>query len=251
VSPTGSFEDHFSAGSADYAAFRPRYPEELFDFIASLPMCRRVAWDCATGSGQAALPLAERFARVIATDASAEQLAHAERHSRVEYARALAHESGIAGGSVDLVTVAQALHWFPFHSFFGEVRRVLAPGGAIACWCYGRLTVDRAIDPVIEHYHSVTCGPYWPPERRHVEDGYANIAFPFDDIVAPGSWFIEQPMSLDRLAGYLRTWSASRRLAAAIGEDPVGTVVAELRPRWGPASSVRVVRWPLSIRAGR
>ena len=245
-----SFKDYFSASAAEYAAFRPRYPDALFDFVASLPARRHTAWDCATGNGQAAVPLAKRFDRVIATDASAEQLAHAERDARVTYRMALADSSGMEAGSVDLVTVAQALHWLPHDAFFAEVRRVLAPGGALAVWCYARLTIAPDIDEVIERYYAGTLAPHWSAERALVDQGYRTIAMPIDEVVAPVV-SMASDMTLDELAGYFRTWSGTRKLAEAIGRDPVAEVREQLRPLWGPETERRTVRWPLHVRAGR
>ena len=245
-----SFKDYFSASAAEYAAFRPRYPEALFDFVASLPARRVTAWDCATGNGQAAIPLAQRFDRVFATDASAEQIAHAEPHARVDYRVALAGSSGIEAGSVDLVTVAQALHWLPADAFFAEARRVLAPGGALAVWCYARLTIAPDIDQVIERFYAGTLARYWSPERALVDQGYRTIAMPIDEVAAPVVSMASE-MTLDELAGYFRTWSATRKLAQAIERDPVVEVREELRRLWGPDSERRTVTWPLHVRAGR
>jgi SAM-dependent methyltransferase len=244
------FKDYFSATAAEYATFRPRYPAKLFEFVASLPSRRRAVWDCATGNGQAAVPLADHFDRVIATDASVEQVAHAEPHDRVTYRVALADSSGLESNSIDLVTVAQALHWLPLERFFAEVRRVIAPGGVLAVWCYSRLTVDPNIDEVIEHYYVDLCGPYWSPERALVDQGYRTIALPIDEVDAPALW-IESPLNLDEFAGYVRTWSATRKFAAAIGRDPVVDVVESLRPLWGHDTARRLIRWPLHVRAGR
>ena len=248
--PSPGFKDYFSAGAAEYATFRPRYPAGLFEFVASLSSSRRTVWDCATGNGQAAVPLAAHFDRVIATDASAEQVAHAEPHDRVTYRVALADASGLDAGSVDLVTVAQALHWLPLERFFAEVRRVIAPGGVLAVWCYSRLTADPIIDEVIEHYYVDLCGPYWSPERSLVDQGYRTIAMPIDEVAAPPLW-IESPLNLEELAGYVRTWSATRKFAAAIGRDPVVDLVESLRPLWGDDAARRLVRWPLHVLAGR
>jgi SAM-dependent methyltransferase len=244
-----TFKDYFSANAAEYATFRPRYPAALFEFVASLPAKPGVAWDCATGNGQAAVPLALHFDRVIATDASAEQIAHANHHPRVSYAVALADASGLEAGSIDLVTVAQALHWLPLDRFFAEVRRVLRPGGALAVWGYTRPRLAGAMDDVVERYHSGTCGPYWWPERRLVDEGYRSIAMPFDDVPAP-PFDIQVELTLDEFTGYLRTWSATRKLAAEIGGDPVGPVVDELRALWGAPGETRPVRWPVHVRAG-
>lgn len=244
------FKDYFSAAAAEYATFRPRYPAELFDLVASIPERRGTVWDCATGNGQAAVPLADRFDRVIATDASAEQIAHATRHPRVEYGVALADASGIDAASVDLVTVAQALHWLPFEPFFAEVRRVLAPGGALAIWCYTRPELADDLDGMLLDFYSGTCGPYWSPERALVDGGYASVAMPIDELSAP-PMSIEARLTLAEFGGYLRTWSAARKLASAIGRDPVIEVEEAMRPNWSEAGDRRLVRWPLIVRAGR
>src|SRR5688500_2481140 len=196
------------------------------------------------------MPLAKRFDRVIATDASAEQIAHAERGARVGYRVALADASGIEAGSVDLVTVAQALHWLPPDAFFAEVRRVMAPGGALAIWCYARLSIAPDIDQVIERYYAGTLAPYWSPERALVDQGYRTIAMPIAEVEPPVMSMVSD-MTLDELAGYMRTWSATRKLAAEIGLDPVADVREALIPLWGPTTGRRTVRWPLHVRAGR
>ncbi len=246
---TPSFKDYFSSAAAEYAAFRPRYPDALFDFVASLPASRANAWDCACGNGQASVPLAAHFDRVIATDASSEQIAHATPHPRVSYAVALAHASGLDAGSVDLVTVAQALHWLPLDRFFAEVRRVLAPGGALAVWCYTRPELTGATDAIVDRFHSVTCKAYWPPDRTLVDDAYRTIAMPFDDVPAPALG-IEAQLTLDQFAGYIRTWSAARKLAAESGFDPVIALREELAAHWGSETDTQLVRWPVYVRAG-
>ena len=244
------FKDHFSASAAGYATFRPKYPPELFDFVAALPERRRVAWDCATGNGQAALPLAERFERVVATDASAEQIAHATPHPRISYGVGLADESGLDGESVDLVTVAQALHWLPHERFFAEVRRVVIEAGVLAVWCYTRPVLQGDLDPILVRYYSQTCGPYWPPDRKLVDDGYRGITLPIDEVEAP-PLNIESHLTLAEFGGYVRTWSATMRLAGEIGRDPVVDVESDLRTHWGGEDERRLVRWPIRVRAGR
>ena len=244
-----AFHDHFSAVAAGYAAFRPGYPDALFAELARLAPARDTAWDCATGSGQAAVGLARHFRTVIATDASAEQIAAATRHERVTYRVAPAETSGLAEHSVRLVTVAQGLHWFDIPRFFSEVKRVLSPGGLVAVWCYGLPTLHDAIDGIVGAFYAQEVGPYWPPERALVEARYRTIDFPFEEIELP-EFRMEADLSLEGFAGYLRTWSAVAGHARARGSDPVGPLVRRIAPHWGDPAHTRRVRWPLSVRAG-
>lgn len=175
-----AFQDLFSAQAATYAAIRPDYPPALFAFLESVVERRRVAWDCATGNGQAALALTEVFDRVIATNASAEQIAHARAHQRIEYRVATAEASGLANASADLVTVAQALHWFDRDRFYAEAKRVLVPRGVLAVWSYGDPTIpdDDALDAALQHFNLVTLGAYWPAGRGLVGRATRQLVFP-------------------------------------------------------------------------
>ena len=245
------FKDHFSGHAADYARHRPRYPDALFDWLAGIAPRRERAWDCGTGNGQAAVGLAPRFAQVVATDASAEQIASAAPHERVEYRVAPAERSGLEDASVDLVTVGQALHWFDPDAFHAEVRRVLAPGGVLAAWSYSLSRVTPEIDEIVRGFYTDTVGPYWPPERVHVESGYRTLPFPFDEIAGAPALAVSAAWDLAAFASYLRTWSAVKRFESAEGFDPVGALVSRLGPAWGDPSRVRRVEWPIHLRAGR
>jgi ubiquinone/menaquinone biosynthesis C-methylase UbiE len=223
-----TFSDHFSADASGYARVRPGYPRALFEWLASVAPDRRLVWDCGTGSGQAAVPLAEHFAQVVATDPSAAQLAHATRRAGVCYAAMSAEHSALATSSASLVTVAQALHWFDQPAFYAEARRVLAASGVVAIWSYGLLSLhDRSLDGVIRHFHEETVGPYWPAERRQVDEGYRTLVLPFERVDAP-AFAMEADWTVDHLAGYLSTWSAVRRARAATGG--IRTLLDQLAP---------------------
>lgn len=243
-----TFHDHFSGVSREYAAFRPRYPAALFAALAERAPARRAAWDCATGNGQAAVGLAEHFDAVVATDASERQIAAATPHPRVTYRVAPAERSGLADRSVDLVTVAQAVHWFDMPAFFEEVRRVLVPGGLAVVWCYELMMIDPAVDAIVDRFYRGTVGPYWPPERKLIETGYASVQFPFREIDLP-PLAIDAAFSLSELSGYIGTWSAVLRYREAHGSDPVTTVIEEIAKVWG-SEERRRVRWPIAFRAG-
>lgn len=244
------FKDHFSTRSSGYAAFRPGYPDELFAALAREARGHDLVWDCATGSGQAARGLASHFTHVLATDASAAQIAAAVPHAGVEYRVALAEASGLPDHCADLVAVAQAVHWFDLTAFYAEARRVLKPGGALAIWCYERLSIEPALDAIVEDFYAGLLDPYWPPERRHVEAGYRDLPFPFAETPFPvvemgATW------TLDQLLGYFSTWSAVKAYQKATGVDPLPALRERLAAAWISLASAKPIKWPLSVRLGR
>ncbi|HKV97340.1 MAG TPA: class I SAM-dependent methyltransferase [Gammaproteobacteria bacterium] len=245
-----SFKDHFSGHAAAYADARPRYPVELFQWLATLTAQHALAWDCGTGNGQAALGLAEHFKKVIATDPSKEQIANAFPHAHVEYRVAAAASPGLDHHSVDLVTVAQALHWFDLPKFYAQLKRVLKSDGAIAAWCYGLCSITPDIDAVLRDFYNSTVGPYWPPERRLIDDAYRTLEFPFREITPP-AFSMRHQWDLAQFLAYLDTWSAVQRYIQENGRNPVGKLGDTLRRVWGAPDSQRTVSWPLHIRAGR
>ncbi len=246
-----SFHDHFSHVASAYAGHRPGYPPELFSFLASHCARRDLAWDCACGSGQATVGLAAHFAHVVATDASAAQITAATSHPRITYRLAPAESSGLEPESVDLITVAQALHWLDLPRFYPEARRVLAPHGWIAVWTYGTPALDDPhLNALLQDFERSVVGPYWPPERLHVENGYRDLAFPFDETTV-SSMTMNVEWRLAELLGYVRTWSATTRCMAATATDPVADLAARLAPSWGDDTRTRSLRWPLKMRLGR
>jgi SAM-dependent methyltransferase len=244
------FKDHFSRLASTYASFRPRYPAALFDYLAQSCRQRDCAWDCACGSGQATRDLAARFATVIATDASAAQVAVAAPHANVLYRVASAEASGLDPSSVDIVTVAQALHWFQLAPFYAEVERVLRPGGVLAAWTYGVVHVAGAsIDKLLQQFYWGTLQSYWPAERELVESGYRTLSFPYPQLPSP-VFAMQEEWSLSQLIGYSRSWSATARYAERNGSDPALLLEKSLLPEWGDPQLLRCISWPLSLRIG-
>jgi SAM-dependent methyltransferase len=245
---TVNFKDHFSKQAADYAKFRPRYPRKLFDYLGSIAPNRQLAWDCGTGNGQAAVGLASVFDRVIATDASEKQIANAQPHERVKYRVAPGENSGIGSETIDLIMVAQALHWFDLDRFYPEAREVLKPAGVLAASAYNLLHIEPTIDEVVNRYYYEVVGPFWPPERRLVEQ-FADLPFPFQEIDPP-KFEMTASWDLDHLLGYLRTWSSTQRFIAEKNSDPLEQIMDELRVAWADPQQTRKVIWPLVLRVG-
>lgn len=240
------FKDHFSGHADRYAQYRPRYPDALFECVVQRCRCHQLAWDCATGNGQAARSLAPYFARVVGSDASEQQIASAAPCENVEYRVATAESSGLDDASVDLVTVAQALHWFDIPGFFAEADRVLKKGGVLAVWCYEHCVVDCACDALIRQVFAEV-EACWPPERLLVENRYQDIDFPYSarrssDFELRMTWRVED------MLGYMRTWSATTRYQRQKGADPVAGYEQQLRASWGEGR--RIVRWPITLYIG-
>jgi ubiquinone/menaquinone biosynthesis C-methylase UbiE len=245
------FKDHFSKHSNVYAKYRPQYPPELFEFLSSLVEAHESAWDCATGNGQAAQGLTPHFERIIATDASKEQIANAVTHKKISYIVCTADHTPIPSHSLDMVTIAQALHWLNFPSFYTEVSRTLKRGGVIAAWGYGWMQISPDIDRFTKEFVHTIVGPYWPPERRHVDERYSCIPFPFEEI-HPQEFSMEKQWDMEELIGYLETWSSSRRFFEEQHFLPTDIIRSRLHDAWSnDPSSKKTIRWPLFMRVGR
>ena len=225
-----------------YKKYRPSYPTNLIDFLSEMAPNTSLAWDCGTGSGQAAQVIAQKFDRVIATDMSTSQIAHAEPSKKIQYRVASAGRSGIPNGCVDLTTAAHAVHWFNLNSFYREVARVSKPNAIIACWCYGLLSIDRQLNPLIrELYYDILQSRYWPKKQRDLIDGrYEQLYFPFVEIPAQQFDMFASWTRRD-LLGYLRTWSAVRKFKKLKGTDPISLIRGRLRKVWPDPRKKRAI----------
>jgi SAM-dependent methyltransferase len=245
-----NFEDHFSKQAETYVQFRPRYPQQLFQFLSEQTSDHQLAWDCATGSGQAAQSLIPYYDRVIATDASAEQINNAPPHERIDYRIEPAEESSLDSHSVDLVTVAIALHWFDFERFYQEVRRVVRPGGIIAAWTYHRPQITPEIDQGIANLEDQVLGEYWPEQLHYLREHYQTLPFPFVEL-SPPAFRIEAEWNLDQMLGFFNTWSAVRRFKEKSGFHPFKLIWDDFLAAWGERSQTHHIVWPLYMRVGR
>jgi SAM-dependent methyltransferase len=240
----------YSPFARQYALSRPGYPAGLFAYLSSLVDRHLLAWDCATGNGQAALELVKHFERVIGTDISEEQIKHAVQHPRIAYHVARSDQSGISGTSVDLITVASAIHWFDLDSFYKEVQRVLRPGGILAAWSYHVGNVESPFDRIFERFYRGILAPYFPRGAKLVDDRYETITLPGKPLEAE-DFHVSATWSFDQMIAFIKSWSGTQGYMKERGEDPVAFIVEELGQIWGSRDSVHSVRWPLFMKVSR
>lgn len=239
------FKDLFSKQSVDYAKYRPVYPQELYDYLKSLPLNHHSVWDCGTGNGQAAAELAAFFDHVTATDPSAKQIQSATPHPRISY-RIASAEDFSSETKFNLITVAQAFHWFNHDRFAEVIKKIAAPDAHLVVWSYANAFVSPEVDRAVTHLYEDILDPFWDPERKIVETGYKTLSMPFKEVEAP-KLVMTADWSVDHFIGYLSTWSALQKFIAARGVNPLETEAVKIAEAWG-AGKTRTVSWPLSIR---
>ena len=244
-----NFKDHFTKQAESYAKFRPDYPDELFEFLASVSPSKELAWDCATGSGQAANGLAKYFNKVIASDASVNQVNNAFKNERIIYKVFPAEEADIESSTVDLITVAQALHWFNFERFYSEVRRVLKKDGIIAVWLYDLVKISPGVDIITKKFDEEILKNYWPPERQLFYDKYKGIPFPFKKVEAP-EFEMTAKWTYNDLLGFLGTWSGTQKFRDGENYDPLNLIREELIKTWGD-EKLKSATWELVLKIGK
>lgn len=241
-------KDNFSAQASDYSKFRPTYPQEMIDYILSFVSQKRAALDVATGNGQVAVLLSPHFEEVFATDISQKQLDNAGHRPNITYRLESAENTKFSDNQFDLITVAQAIHWFDFDKFYDEAKRILKPDGVIAVMGYGLFITNPESDKIILNFYESIIGPYWDAERKYIDDNYTTIPFPFDE--QPGKAFNNAATwNFEQLAGYLETWSAVQHYKNANGTNPVEIIRDELKQSW--ENSNKQVTFPLLLRVGR
>lgn len=246
-----SGKDLFSVQAQDYAKFRPTYPPALFSYLANLCPERKSAWDCATGNGQAAYEIAKFFQTVYATDLSQKQIQQAKRHPQIRYSQGRAEQSGLPPSLADLITVAQAFHWFDHKLFFREARRVVKPHtGLLAIWIYEQSTIHSQIDEVLGDFHTQVVGKFGENELHTFKARFSEMSLPFQEIKTP-QFSISQTWTVDQLKGYLFTWSATQTAIRKTGKNPVEEFSSRIDKAWGDLNAPHEVKWPMIVRVGR
>ncbi|VFJ13436.1 class I SAM-dependent methyltransferase [Candidatus Nitrosocosmicus franklandus] len=243
--------DHFSSTSKEYSFSRPTYPDILYKYLDDITPGKDKAWDCATGNGQAAVGLCKYFKNVIASDASKEQLAYRFPRSNIHYEMFPAERANLEDGSIDLITVAQAAHWFDLDKFYKEVTRVSKNNGILAIWSYGMHKIDNHIDTISAKLNvgGDILGKYWPKETIYVKEDYKTISFPFKEIMTP-KFEMTVNWNLDELVSYMQTWSAVKRFSVEKKFNPIDLIMTDLEKLWGKRENKKLVKWDINIRIG-
>ena len=241
-------KDNFSENAANYKQFRPEYPKELFDFIIRQTSRLQKAWDCGTGNGQVAKGISPYFDAVEATDISVQQLMNAEFLPNVSYSQQAAESCNFADNSFDLIIVGQAVHWFDFDKFYAEVRRTAKKDSILALIGYGRLKINPEIDKIIDVLYFDLLGKYWDAERKHIDNQYNSLPFPFEELTCP-KFVNKQQWNDHQLIGYLETWSALKHYQKIEGKNPIDSIRNELEQAWNGVD--KVVEFPILTRIGK
>ena len=240
-------KDHFSSHAKEYANYRPNYPESLFKYLASLTKEHQLAWDCATGNGQAAIPLAKYYNKVVATDISTRQIEFAIKHPKITYYPADCEHSGLADKSVDLITVAQSAHWFNMPLFEEECRRVIKTNGIVAIWMYSLFRVNLNIDAIIDNYYWNTLAEYWPEGRENIDQNYEKVNLTLNKIESP-SFEMKKYWNFDEVIGYLCSWSSLQNYIKQNDANPIDLIKQDLAQAWGDIGDVKEIQWPLTLK---
>ena len=248
---SGGFIDNFSAQSKEYSFSRPTYPESLYEFLSTVTPQKNLAWDCATGNGQAAIGLSKYFKKVIASDASKNQIRHGFQRENIDYKLFPAENVELDNDSVDIVTVAQALHWFDFDKFYYNVKRVGKKDGIIAVWSYDMHKINPQINKVTDRLDvdGEILGSYWDKETKYVKEKYKTIVFPFKEISVP-AFKTTLYWNLHQLWDYMKTWSSVKKYYSENKSDPLDLVKSDMKNLWGDELDKREVTWNINIRAG-
>lgn len=241
-------KDNFSNQASQYSQFRPHYPQELIHHILSFVDNKDTALDVATGNGQVAISLCKHFHTVYATDISEKQLLEAPKVLNIIYKNQLAESTDFHNHQFDLITVAQAIHWFDFNKFYAEVKRILKPEGVIAIIGYGLLKTNPHSDKILLDFYQNIVGPFWDAERKYIDDHYKTIPFPFEELETE-SFSNEFSWSFNQLIGYLETWSAVEHYKARHNQNPIDLIREKLEASW--ESSDKKVTFPMLLRIGK
>lgn len=248
ISELSEFSTLFTKQSLAYSTFRPSYPNELFKYLKSITPGHQLAWDCATGTGQAAIKLVNYFDYVIATDISESQIKNGYQHKNISYKVSYAEKTEIESHAVDLVAAAQCLHWFVLPQFYEEVRRVSKPNGVIAAWGYGYARIESKIDDIVTQWGREFLKPYWG--SRMTSFDYNTAQFPFRKIDPPKFKMVAD-WNLKELLGYLDSWSGVQTYKDKNNTNPIDAILKDLVQHWESPEGKKRVSWDIDLLVGR
>jgi SAM-dependent methyltransferase len=244
-----TFRSYANSDSETYAALRKKYHPSVYQTILDLHTSTNGqlthVLDLGCGPGLATQDLAPHFAHATGLDPSENMIAFAQTlglktassefvEFRVSSAEAM---EGIKDGSVDLITAANAAHWFDMPAFWPRAAKVLRPGGSVALWTSGEIAAhpdtpnSEAINEALAEFKEEEMKPFFERGNFLVQDGYRTLGMP---------WELKEPVEGFGRSGFWRKeWDVSREVFV-VGQDvPVTTEMFERM--W--ATSSPVTRW--------
>ncbi len=240
----------FSYDPSHYTNYRPQYPKELFEFLSKKSTSPKMVLDCGSGSGQATEGLSRIFEHVIAVDASNELLSKAKKLSNVTYIQSLCEKLPLASNSIDLICVAQAIHWFQLETFYEEVKRILKPGGIIAVFCYNQATISTKVDEIVANiYEQVKSNENITIERQYVYDAYETLPFPFKKILSP-SFKMTVRWNYNQWLEYMKTWPSILEYEKKFNINLVENSKLAIRHAWENEDE-KEITWSIYLKVGQ
>jgi ubiquinone/menaquinone biosynthesis C-methylase UbiE len=241
-------KDNFSKQASAYSKFRPQYSDEIIAYIISFVENKSKALDVATGNGQVAYKLSVAFEKVYGIDISENQLDNSYVADNIIYNAASAENTFFEDQEFDLITVAQAVHWFNFDLFYKEVYRILKPNGVIAVLGYGLFSTNSNTDIILRDFYYNIVGPYWDAERKYLDENYQTIPFPFEEQVVE-KFENQLEWSFEELIGYLETWSSVQHYIKKNNNNPLDLIRDRLKISW--EENDKKVTFPMLLRIGK
>ncbi|MDC0535357.1 class I SAM-dependent methyltransferase [Francisellaceae bacterium] len=233
-------ENVFSRQKEDYKKARPAYPNEFFAALSKLCENKNLAWDSATGNGQAAVSLSEHFNQVIATDISQTQINHATYRSNVDYRVEAVEQNSLLPNSVDMINAAQAIHWLNLDDFYNTIYRVAKRGALVAIYGFREVSVSSKIDQLIDIYIQEIVGSDWREGKDYYDSEYQSLSFPFKEIKLP-PFSIKLNWTLDQVLGLLDSYSGPQNYLDRVGQLPSSEIRADMLKLWGDQQKREVV----------
>ena len=243
-------KNYFEEKGDEYSQYRPTYPDRLGTLLAQLCQNNEHALEIGCGSGQLSGVLAKNFDVVIATDPSIEQISNAQPYDRVHYQEGSAEKIEMPNNSVDLIVAAQSAHWFDLPNFYEQVKKIGKDQAILALISYGVFSMAGEVGKRFSDFYWQEIHQFWPPERKHIEQGYQSFDFPFAELSLP-KLSIERHWTIPQMLGYIETWSAVRIARKSDNSSLLEILKRDISSMNSDSDETYRIEWPIVGRVGK